>query len=118
MATGPSLPPTCRASLGGTGEQVTPGWLFRAGLASCTATRIAMAAAEPGIELATLEVVAGSRSDTRGVLGMSDAAGAPVPSAPSEVQLQVRIAARGADSQRVERLVDEACRSSPIAAAV
>ncbi|MFL5331786.1 MAG: OsmC family protein [Geminicoccaceae bacterium] len=103
---------------GGTGEQVTPGWLFRAGLASCTATRIAMAAAEAGIELATLEVVAGSRSDTRGVLGMSDAAGAPVSSAPSEVQLQVRIAARGADSQRVERLVDEACRCSPIAAAV
>ena len=31
--------------LGGTGDQVTPGWLLRAGLASCTATRIAMSAA-------------------------------------------------------------------------
>jgi len=31
--------------LGGTGDQVTPGWLMRAGLAACTATRIAMGAA-------------------------------------------------------------------------
>jgi organic hydroperoxide reductase OsmC/OhrA len=117
-ANGTELATDMPREFGGTGEQVTPGWLFRAGLASCTATRIAMSAAEAGIELATLEVVAGSRSDTRGVLGMADAAGATVSSTPSEVQLQVRIAARGADPQRVQRLVDEACRCSPIAAAV
>ena len=34
--------------LGGSGDQVTPGWLLRAGLASCLATRIAMAAAAAG----------------------------------------------------------------------
>jgi len=28
--------------LGGTGDGVTPGWLFRAGLASCAATSIAL----------------------------------------------------------------------------
>src|SRR3954466_3331235 len=44
--------------LGGTGDQVTPGWLFRAGLASCTATCIVMLAAREGIELETLELSA------------------------------------------------------------
>lgn len=39
------------AEIGGSGDQVTPGWLFRAALASCTATRIAMAAAAQGIAL-------------------------------------------------------------------
>src|SRR6187401_1206577 len=38
------------AELGGSGDQVTPGWLFRAGLASCAATTIAMAAARHGID--------------------------------------------------------------------
>lgn len=56
--------------LGGSGDQVTPGWLFRAGLASCLATRIAMGAAAAGFELAMLEVLASSRSDARGMLGM------------------------------------------------
>src|SRR5438552_3676240 len=42
--------------LGGSGERVTPGWLFRAGVASCAATRIAMAAAAEGVALDTLEV--------------------------------------------------------------
>ena len=42
------------AELGGTGDQVTPGWLFRAGFASCTATCIAMNAASAGIELDAL----------------------------------------------------------------
>jgi len=64
--------------LGGSGDQVTPGWLFRAGLASCAATTIAMSAAAKGIEIAELEVKASSRSDTRGILGMTDADGAMV----------------------------------------
>jgi hypothetical protein len=63
--------------LGGSGDQVTPGWLFRAGLASCCATRIAMGAAAAGIELAMLEVLASSRSDTRGLFGMADARANP-----------------------------------------
>ena len=58
------------AALGGSGDQVTPGWLLRAGLASCLATRIAMSAAAKGIELTFLEVLASSRSDARGLFGM------------------------------------------------
>lgn len=104
--------------LGGGGDQVTPGWLFRAGLASCLATRIAMGAAVEGIELGMLEVLVSSRSDTRGLLGMTDAAGAPVPAEPSDVQLHVRIAAPGVPPQRLRALVEDSHRHSPIPAAV
>jgi uncharacterized OsmC-like protein len=106
------------SELGGSGDRVTPGWLFRAGLASCTATRIAMAAAAQGIELETLELVASSRSDTRGVLGMADADGVPVRAAPSDLELRVRIAARGVSAQHLRALVEDSCRWSPITCAV
>jgi uncharacterized OsmC-like protein len=104
--------------LGGSGDQVTPGWLFRASLASCAATSIAMAAAAQGIELASLEVVASSRSDTRGLLGMTDADGALVCAASRDVQLHVRIAARGVAPEQLRTLVEEGCRCSPIPSAV
>ena len=83
------------AELGGTGDQVTPGWLFRAGLASCATTSIVLAAAAEGIELAALEVWAGSRSDARGLLGMNTTPGSRCTPARSDVQLQVRIDAPG-----------------------
>ena len=101
-------------TLGGSGDQVSPGWLFRAGLASCAATRIAMGAAAEGIELATLEVLASSRSDTRGLLGMADADGKPVQAGPRSVQLLVRIGAHGIAPERLRALVEESCRCSPV----
>jgi uncharacterized OsmC-like protein len=104
--------------LGGSGERVTPGWLLRAGFASCTATCIAMAAAAKGIELQALEVRAGSRSDTRGLLGMADADGEPVYAGPREMQMQVRISAREVPEERLRALVEESYRCSPIARAV
>lgn len=104
--------------IGGSGDQVTPGWLFRAGLASCTATRIAMAAAAQGIALQTLELCASSRSDTRGLLGMADADGQAVSAAPQNVQLHVRIAAPGVDSRRLRALVEDSYRCSPVPRAV
>src|SRR5687768_702057 len=42
--------------MGGTATGSNPGWLLRAGMASCTATAIAMRAAMQGIALRTLEV--------------------------------------------------------------
>jgi uncharacterized OsmC-like protein len=104
--------------MGGSGDQVTPGWLFRAGLASCTATRIAMAAAAQGIELQTLELRASSRSDTRGMLGMADTDGREVSAAPQDVQLHVRIAALGVASARLHALVEDSYRCSPVPRAV
>lgn len=104
--------------LGGTGDQITPGWLFRAALASCTATRIAMAAAAAGIELKTLELQVNSRSDTRGFLGMTDANGEPVQAAPRDLQLRVRIAAREVSSERLRALVELSTRCSPVPCAL
>jgi uncharacterized OsmC-like protein len=106
------------AELGGSGDQVTPGWLFRAGLASCLATRIAMDAAAAGIELAALEVLASSRSDLRGLFGIADATGKPVDAGPSEVQLRVRICAGGVSAERLRLLVEESNRCSPVSAAL
>lgn len=100
--------------LGGTGDQVTPGWLFRAGLASCATTSIVLMAAADGIELAALDVHVGSRSDARGLLGVPDAAGQPVPAGPLELHLQVRIDAPGVAPERLRALVEEALRCSPV----
>ena len=106
------------AELGGSGDQVTPGWLLRAGLASCFATRIAMQAAVAGIELSLLEVLASSRSDTRGVFGLADVSGAPVGAGPRDVQLLVKIAAPGASAEDLQNLVEDSNRVSPVSAAL
>lgn len=117
-ANGTHLPTDLPEELGGSGDHVTPGWLFRAGLAACAATSIAMAAAEAGIELETLEVQASSRSDTRGALGMKDGEGQPVFAGPGDVQLRVRIRAHDASPGRLRVLVETGCRRSPIPNAV
>jgi len=106
------------AELGGSGDQVTPGWLFRAGLASCLATRIAMGAAAAGIELTSLEVLASSRSDARGLFGMADVSGEAVGAGPRDIQLLVKIKASGIPAERLERLVEDSNRCSPVSAVV
>jgi uncharacterized OsmC-like protein len=105
--------------MGGGGTAVTPGWLLRAGLASCVTTRIAMAAAVAGIELTELEVVATSQSDARGLLGMADADGQPVPAGPRDLQLHVKIAAAdSASAERLRSLVEQSHGCSPVSCAV
>ncbi len=104
--------------VGGSGDRVTPGWLLRAGLAACATTRIAMGAAAEGIELAALEVRATSCSDTRGLLGMVDTNGDTVCAGPSDVQLLVRISAPGISRERLQAVVKESCRCSPVPAAL
>jgi uncharacterized OsmC-like protein len=105
-------------ALGGTGDQVSPGWLFRAGLASCAATCIVMTAAARGVGLTKLEVVAASTSDARGLLGMKGEDGTVVYPGPSDVELRVTIAARGASEDQLRALVEDSQRVSPIPNAV
>jgi uncharacterized OsmC-like protein len=100
--------------LGGTGDRVTPGWLFRAGIASCAATSIAMFAAAEGIALGTLEVRVSSRSDTRGVIGMAGTDGQGIYAVPRDMQLEVRIAAEGVSPERLRALAEAGVRRSPI----
>lgn len=102
---------------GGTGDQVSPGWLVRSGLAACTASCIALAAAREGIELQALEVTASSCSDARGMLGMADADGQAVYPGPHDVQMHVRISARGVSAQRLHSLVENSNQRAPMTSA-
>ena len=115
---GTQVPTDMPAELGGTGDLVSPGWLFRAGVASCATTSIAMSAAAQGIDLAALEVRVASRTDTRGLLGMADERGEPVGAGPSDITMSVRIAAPGVAPERLRALVEAGCRCSPIPNAV
>lgn len=100
--------------LGGSGDQVTPGWLFRAGVASCAATSITLAAASEGFKLTALEVHVGSRSDARGLLGMSEPNGEPVYAGMFDVELRVNIAADGSNPMALESLVARCLSHSPV----
>ena len=119
-ANGAEMATEMPAELGGAGNDVdvTPGWLFRAGFASCAATCIAMGAAAQGIELESLEVTATSRSDLRGLLGMADADGKPVHAGPRDVELVVRIRAPGVAPDRLRAMVEKRYSCSPISSAV
>jgi len=98
-------------SLGGSGQEVSPGWLMRAGLASCTATVIALRAERLGIRLTKLEVTAQSSSDARGMLGLDPS----VPAGLVQLDMQVDIQAENADEQALAELVAWADEHSPIA---
>lgn len=116
-ANGTQMPTDMPTELGGSGDRVTPGWLFRAGIASCLTTCIAMDAATEGIDLATIEVKVTSRSDLRGMLGMVDSSGVAVGAGPNEIQIHVRISAAGVSAERLRHLVEHSNRCSPISAA-
>lgn len=116
-ANGTTMETDMPAELGGGGDRVSPGWLFRAGLAACAATTIAMTAAARGLRLELLEVAADSRSDSRGLLGMAGPDGAPVYPGPDQLRLTVRIAAAGVPAATLEALVRECQGLAPISAA-
>ncbi len=104
--------------LGGTGEHTTPGWLLRAGVASCTVTTIALAAAGQGIDLEAVEVHTTSRSDLHGLLGLSGTDGRTISARPLQMQLQVRVRASGVAPDRLRAFVEDAVRRSPMACAI
>ena len=117
-ANGLQMPTDMPGEFGGTGDQVSPGWLFRAGVAACAATSIAMLAASEGIALEALEARVDSKTDSRGMLGMTGADGQRVSAAPCDVQLHIRIAAQGVAPERLRALVEGGYGRSPIPCAV
>ncbi len=106
------------AELGGSGDQVSPGWLVRSGVAACTATTIAAIAAERGIALEALEVRVDSRSDTRGYLGLSEADGAAVPAGPDDLRMRITIRAPAASEAEVRAIVEASRARAPMTALV
>jgi uncharacterized OsmC-like protein len=75
------------AAVGGSAAAPTPGWLFRAALAACDASLVAMQAAREGVSLSLLEVKVDSESDDRGILGMDKA----VPAGPLSMRVRIRL---------------------------
>ena len=97
-------------SVGGKGSAPSPGWLFRAALASCDATLIAMRAAAQGIQLSRLEVAVDSESDDRGILGIDEA----VPAGPLRIRVRVRLASPDASDAELRKIVDWGERHCPV----
>ncbi len=104
--------------IGGAGGHVSPGWLMRASLASCAASSIVFCAAAASIELTSIEVVVGSNSDARGMLGVADEDGGAIDPAPRAFDVVIRVAARGVSKARLEALVETSQRCSPVPAAL
>jgi uncharacterized OsmC-like protein len=97
-------------SVGGGGTGPSPGWIFRAALASCEATLIAMRAAAEGVELRRLDVTVDSESDDRGILGIEEA----VPAGPLSIRVRVRIEAPGTPADRLRKIAEWGLRHCPV----
>lgn len=104
--------------LGGSGGKVSPGWMFRSGIAACAATAISMTAAAEGIELTSLEIQVKSRSDPRGLLGVDEPDGTTVYPGPREMVLAVKIAARGISPEDLKAFVERSNLRAPMSATV
>jgi uncharacterized OsmC-like protein len=102
------------AGVGGESSAPSPGWLLRAGQASCEATLITMRAAELGIPVQRVAVVVDSESDDRGILAMDDA----VPAGPLSLATRIRISADGVAPQALRELIEWADHHSPISDAL
>jgi len=100
-------------SVGGGDAAPSPGWLFRAALASCEATLIAMRAAGAGIDLERLQVVVDSESDDRGILGLAG----DVPAGPLSVRVRVQVSAKD-PSAPLRSIVEDAAVHCPVHDAV
>lgn len=96
--------------VGGQGEHPSPGWLFRAAIASCVASTIGMEAAREGIELSSLEVEVDSESDDRGILGIDES----VPAGPLSTRIQVRAKAAGVDDGRLREILEVGAARCPV----
>lgn len=116
--TGAELTTDMPATMGGDDTAATPGWLLRMALASCAVTRIVMEAQVRGIALHTLEAHATSRSDLRGLVGLTEADGRAVSAGPLAMDLHVRIGAPGVDPNRLRELVKATSGCSPVTCAL
>jgi uncharacterized OsmC-like protein len=96
--------------VGGRGEEPSPGWLFRAAIASCVASTIGMEAAREGVTLAALEVEVDSESDDRGVLGMAE----DVPAGPLSTRIRVRARATGGAGEALRRVLERGTARCPV----
>jgi uncharacterized OsmC-like protein len=98
-------------AVGGGGSAASPGWLARAALATCDATRITLRAAELGIALDTLKVTMDSVDDDRGLFGIDKS----VRAGSLSFSTRVTIGAAGVAENVLRDIVDYAVTHSPVA---
>ena len=113
-ATGPSgesIVTDMPKAVGGGGSAASPGWLARAALATCDATRITLRAAELGIALDTLEVTMDSVDDDRGLFGIDKS----VRAGSLSFSTRVTIGATGVAEDVLREIVEYAVAHSPVA---
>ena len=101
-------------AMGGTATGPNPGWLLRGAIASCTATVIAMRAAQLGVALSNLEVTVETDSDLRGILGLDE----KVSAGHGPVRMKVNIGAATASPDVLREIVTWADRHSPVACTI
>jgi uncharacterized OsmC-like protein len=94
------------------GEDTVPsaGWLFRAAIAACDTTLIAMRAAMLGVELTDVQVTIDSESNDHGILGIGES----VPAGPLSVRTHVHVSAKDIDEQSLRDLVEWAIAHCPV----
>ena len=98
-------------AVGGGGSAPSPGWILRAALATCDATRIALRAAELGIALDRLEVTTRTIDDDRGLFGLDGS----VRAGPLSIRTRVTIVAADVSEKVLREIVDYAVTHSPVA---
>jgi uncharacterized OsmC-like protein len=96
--------------IGGTGANVSPGWLFRAAAASCIASLIAIRAASTHVEIRSIDVAVDTESDDRGILGLDPS----VPAGALSAKVVVTIDAPALDVAARESLVAWAVDHCPV----
>ncbi len=101
-------------AMGGEASAPNPGWYFRASIAACCSTAIAMNAARRGINVTRLEVIVEAEGDNRGILGMDE----KVSAGHAALRTTVKIAADNATAQELEDLVRFAEAHSPVGCTV
>jgi uncharacterized OsmC-like protein len=101
-------------SMGGEGSSPNPGWFFRASLAACCSTMIALRAAQLGIELTELEVNVMAEGNHRGMLGLDE----KISAGHSALRTNVRISAHNTSAEQLRELVTWAEEHSPVGCTV
>jgi uncharacterized OsmC-like protein len=102
------------SGIGGTATVPSPGFYFRAAVASCVATLIAIRAAWLGIDLGHLVVTVDSESDDRGILGLDPS----IPAGPLSTRIAVAVDAGGADAAAIDELIAWSVAHCPVSDAV
>lgn len=97
-------------AVGGRAEELSPGWLYRAAIASCIASTIGMEAARAGLDLSSLEVDVDSQSDDRGILGIDES----VPPGPISARVRIRATASETDGDELRQVIERGARRCPV----